>query len=188
MQKRIFREIPFRRQKIESFRLFFPSQQVLSQRNLRCLGILQRRVSYRRPCWDRRYWPNQWFKGKLPRTDITFELVFDVMTETNTWRNDRDSGHERSLNRFSELLRRAYEPTALSRADQFHWNKMIGTILPFDPQGLALIATFTKKWNLNHSFKDLSQSIEASNDQKLLLRVANGIISGDKGGDFEVLS
>lgn len=124
------------------------------------------------------YWPNPFYKGKLPRIDIPYRLVFEVMVESNNWKERYIDG-SRDLSKFSELLRRAFEPTALSKADHFHWSKVQGTILPFDPQGLALVVTFTKKWRQEHNFNELLELIEADNEQKTLLRIANEIVSGE---------
>lgn len=125
-------------------------------------------------------WPARRFRGKLPNSDITYQLVLDTIAESNEWVDSSLSDKAYLLNKFSELLRRAYEPTALSQSDSYHWNKLKGTVLPFDPQSLALTVLFTKKWNRNHRFSDLVELVEANRGQKQLLFAANGMISGEE--------
>lgn len=120
---------------------------------------------------------HQRLRGKIPGTDIPYAIVFDVMSESNGWESRINPKDLPRLSRFSELLRRAFEPTALSRLDNFHWKMLQGTVLPFDPQSVALVLTFIKKWKQHHNFNKLEEYLEANDDEKLILNAANKLLS-----------
>ncbi|QEM07881.1 hypothetical protein DIU31_031880 [Mucilaginibacter rubeus] len=122
-------------------------------------------------------WVNVKFAGKVPKLNVPYSLVTQTLYDSQHWSSSEKYDY---LVNFTELVKRISEFTELSQAADYHWKHLQGSIIPFEPAGVALIIVFLNKWLVTNSFKSLITEVKLNNSQQVLLLIVNEMLSGQQ--------
>lgn len=120
-------------------------------------------------------WGNVRLAGKVPKLNVPYSLVIQTLYDSQHWSSSEKYEY---LTNFTALVKRISELTELSQAADYHWKHLQGSIIPFEPAGVALIIVFLNKWLLTNSFKSFITEVKLNNRQQVLLLIVNEMLSG----------
>lgn len=106
---------------------------------------------------------------KVGRLEIPMRLYTNVMMDSLEWSSPRPE-----IQNWRALLYRANESIELSQSDRFHWESMPGSIVPIEPEILAVCISLGSRWlSMNHSLSELSErfNIQGSAEVPLLIAI-----------------
>lgn len=118
-------------------------------------------------------WGNVKLAGKVPKLNVPYSLVTQTLYDSQHWSSSEKYDY---LTNFTELVKRISEITELSQAADYHWKHLQGSIIPFEPAGVALIIVLLNKWLLTNSFKSLMTEVKLNNSQQVLLLIVNDML------------
>jgi hypothetical protein len=105
---------------------------------------------------------------KVGRLEIPMRLYTNVMMDSLEWSSPRPE-----IQNWRALLYRANESVELSQSDRFHWESMPGSIVPLEPEILAVCISLGSRWlSMNHSLSELSERINIQGSAEVPLLIA----------------
>jgi hypothetical protein len=106
---------------------------------------------------------------KVGRLEIPIRLFTRTMIDSLEWRSSQPK-----LQNWRTLLDRANESVEISKSDRFHWERLPGSIVPLEPEILAVCISLGSRWlSMNHSLEELREriNIEGSTAVPLLIAI-----------------
>jgi hypothetical protein len=111
---------------------------------------------------------------KVGRLEIPMSLYTNVIVDSLEWRSPQPK-----IQNWRALLHRANESVELSRSDRFHWEKLPGSIVPFEPEILAACVSLGSRWlSMDHSLSELSERMNMQGSAKVPLLIAIELLEG----------
>lgn len=124
--------------------------------------------------FDQMSWVDS-FHGSIDQMNIPYKLVVRVINESGNWDRENKKPDTRG---FSELIRRFNETLEIKQSDSFHWNNLMGNMLPLEPVSIAISVVLVKRWLQAYSPVELIESLDVAGSTGVILLIASELVEG----------
>jgi len=118
------------------------------------------------------------FYGRIDQMNIPYNLVVQVINESRNWGYENKKPDTRG---FSELIRRFNETLEIKQSDSFHWDNLMGNMLPLEPVSIAISVVLVKRWMQAYSPDELFERLDIDGSQRIILQIVSELVGRVSG-------